>query len=59
MNAPTPSPARLPLLSLDDARERLLSQVEPLSRVEKVSTFEADGRVLAADLVSAWSLIHI
>ena len=53
MNAPTPSPARLPLLSLDDARERLLSQVEPLSRVERVSTFEADGRVLAADLVSA------
>ena len=40
-------------MSLDDALDRLLAQVEPLPRIESVSTFEADGRVLAADLVSA------
>ena len=40
-------------MSLDDALDRLLAQVEPLPRIESVSTFEADGRVLAADLVAA------
>lgn len=40
-------------MTLDDALERLLAQAHPLARVESISTFEADGRVLAADLVSA------
>ena len=48
MNAPRP-----PLRSLDDALADLLGRAAPLGRVESVSTFEADGRVLAQDLVSA------
>ena len=47
MNAP-----RAPLMPLDEARQRLLAQVQPLSGTESVATFDADGRVLAADLVS-------
>lgn len=47
MNTPRP-----PLRSLDDALQELLGHARPLS-VETVSTFEADGRVLAEDLVSA------
>jgi molybdopterin molybdotransferase len=53
MTAPDKTPARAPLMSLDDALASLLAQVVPLSGTETVSTFEADGRVLAADLVSA------
>ncbi len=49
MNAPN----RAPLLSLDEARQRLLSQIQPLSASEQVATFDADARVLAQDLVSA------
>ncbi len=48
-----PATARLPLASLDDAMARLLAHALPLSRSEAVSTFDADGRVLAQDLVSA------
>ena len=40
-------------MALDEALQRLLAQAHPLARVESVSTFDADGRVLAADLVSA------
>jgi molybdopterin molybdotransferase len=53
MNAPTKAPVRAPLMSLDDALANLLAQVTPLAGSETVSTFEADWRVLAADLVSA------
>ncbi|MDD2925943.1 molybdopterin molybdotransferase MoeA, partial [Rhodoferax sp.] len=42
-----------PLKPLDDALAELLGFAQPLGRVESVSTFEADGRVLAQDLVSA------
>jgi molybdopterin molybdotransferase len=48
MNAP-----RAPLRSLDDALADLLARATPLARVESVSTFDADGRVLAQDQVSA------
>jgi molybdopterin molybdotransferase len=44
---------RAPLRSLDDALAELLGHAAPLGGVESVSTFEADGRVLAQDLVSA------
>ncbi|MDA7415659.1 molybdopterin molybdotransferase MoeA [Xenophilus arseniciresistens] len=47
-----PAPARPPLRSLDDALSQLLAQAAALS-TEVVSTFEADGRVLAQDLVAA------
>ncbi|MDE2615941.1 MAG: molybdopterin molybdotransferase MoeA [Burkholderiales bacterium] len=48
MNAP-----RAPLKSLDQALAELLAQALPLAGTETVSTFDADGRVLAQDLVSA------
>jgi molybdopterin molybdotransferase len=41
------------LLSLDDALPQLLSQAVALPHVDTVSTFEADGRVLAQDVTSA------
>jgi molybdopterin molybdotransferase len=44
--------ARPPLLSLDDALAQLLASVQPLGRTELVTTFDADGRVLAEDVVS-------
>ena len=44
---------RPPLIPLDDALATLLSQAIPLADTDSVSTFEADGRVLAQDLVSA------
>jgi molybdopterin molybdotransferase len=43
---------RPPLLSLDDALAQLLDSVQPLGRTQTVSTFDADGRVLAEDVVS-------
>jgi molybdopterin molybdotransferase len=49
--ASSPVP-RAPLMALDEARERLLSSVEPLSGIERVACFDADGRVLADALVS-------
>lgn len=55
MTAPLSSPpaARRPLMALDDARAQLLSRATPLTAVDTVPTFDADGRVLASDLVSA------
>lgn len=44
--------SRPALMALDDALAALLSQATPLAP-EDVSTFDADGRVLAQDLVSA------
>ena len=41
------------LLSLDDALPQLLALAHPLATAEKVSTFEADGRVLAHDVMSS------
>lgn len=43
---------RPPLMALDDALASLLAQARPLGDVESVSTFDADGRVLAQDVVS-------
>ncbi|WP_457333975.1 molybdopterin molybdotransferase MoeA [Rhizobacter sp. P5_C2] len=50
----SPSAARSPLLSLDDALARLLAAVQPLpaDQAETLSTFDALGRVLAADVHS-------
>ncbi len=44
---------RSPLKSLDDALAQLLACATVLAEHESVSTFDADGRVLAQDLVSA------
>lgn len=52
MTAVQASPARAPLRPLDEVLADLLSRAEPLQGVDTVSTFEADGRVLAQDLVS-------
>lgn len=43
---------RSPLLPLDAALGQLLVAVTPLSETQKVPTMEADGRVLAQDVVS-------
>ena len=45
-------PAPKPLKSLDDALAQLLTYASALEGVEQVATFDADGRVLAQDLVS-------
>jgi molybdopterin molybdotransferase len=45
--------SRPPLRPLDDALADLLGQARPLPGAERVATFDADGRVLAQDLVSA------
>lgn len=45
--------ARAPLLSLDDALERLLANASPSLYTEQVPVGDADGRVLAEDVVSA------
>jgi molybdopterin molybdotransferase len=47
MNAPRPD-----LRPLDDALAELLVHAQPLEGTEAVSTFDADGRVMAQDLVS-------
>jgi molybdopterin molybdotransferase len=41
------------LLSLDDALPQLLAQANVLMGEQSVSTFDADGRVLAQDVISA------
>ncbi len=46
-------PARRPLMPLDEARASLLLQALPLTGHDLLPTFDADGRVLAEDLVSA------
>ncbi|VWX63803.1 Molybdopterin molybdenumtransferase [Burkholderiales bacterium 8X] len=43
---------RPPLMPLDEALARLLEAARPVMPFESVSTFEADGRVLAQDVVS-------
>ncbi len=50
----TQTPARPPLISLDDALARLMQAVRPFDTAEaqQVSTFDALGRVLAADVRS-------
>ncbi len=54
MNTASPPPApRAPLKPLDEAQSELLAFAAPLARVETVSTFDADGRVLAQEVVSA------
>ncbi|AVO48296.1 molybdopterin molybdenumtransferase MoeA [Melaminivora suipulveris] len=45
--------ARLPLKPLDEALAELLAHAQPLDGSETVSTFDADGRVLRADAISA------
>ena len=47
---------RKPLLPLDDALVQLLAAATPLAGVESLTTFDADGRVLAADVVSGLSV---
>ncbi len=47
------SGGRPPLMSLDDALERLLGAVSALPEIETVDTFDALGRVLADDVRSA------
>lgn len=52
MSLPVPA-ARPPLKSLDSALAELLAHAEVLPGVDEISTFDADGRVLAQDVVSA------
>ena len=51
--APATPLGRPPLKPLDQALDELLAGAAPLAPVERVSTFAADGRVLAQDLVSS------
>ena len=53
MNNLLPLVPRKPMLSLDDAVTQLLVDVTPLATSECIRTFDADGRVLAQDVVSA------
>ncbi len=46
------SSAAKPLMSLDDALSIILSHVQSISAMESVVTWDADGRVLAQDVVS-------
>ena len=50
---PVPQMARTPLKPLDQALAELLACAAPLAGFDEVSTFEADGRVLAQDVVSS------
>jgi molybdopterin molybdotransferase len=43
---------RPPLRALDDALADVLARAQPFAETEQVRTFDADGRVLAQDLVS-------
>lgn len=52
-SAATAPAARAPLKPLDQALAELLARAAPLPGVEVVSTFDADGRVLAQDLASS------
>ena len=45
--------ARAPLKALDVALAELLAQVSTLAGVEEVSTFDANGRILAKDMLSS------
>lgn len=46
------APPRAPLRPLDDVLADLLGRATPLGGTESVATFDADGRVLAQDLIS-------
>ena len=46
-------PAMKPLKPLDEALAELLAQAQPLAGHDTVITFDADGRVLAQDCISA------
>ena len=46
------SPLREPLKPLDEALVELLGHAAPLDKTETVLTFDADGRVLAGDVVA-------
>ena len=48
-----PVELRLPLKPLDEALAELLDHAAPLGKTQTVSSFEADGRVLAQDVVAA------
>lgn len=50
---PAQVPGRTPLRALDSALSELLAHAQPLGRTEWLDTLQADGRVLAQDLVSA------
>jgi molybdopterin molybdotransferase len=50
---PSTAPARAPLRPLDEALAELLAQALPLAGSQSVSTFDADGRVLAEDLLAS------
>ncbi len=50
------SMARAPLRPLDEALAELMAHARPLGDVEQVATFDADGRVLAQDVVS---ILHV
>ena len=55
MTAPTTTSAaapRGPLMLLDEALSRLLEHAQRIEGTQTISTFDADGRVLANDLVS-------
>lgn len=43
----------MPLRSLDDALAELMASAKPLADNEQVATFDADGRVLAKEVVSS------
>lgn len=47
------TPPRPPLMALDEALASLLAKALPKLPSESVATFDADGRVLAQDIVSA------
>ncbi len=49
----SPSTPRQPLKPLDAALVELLGHALPIGQTDTVSTFDADGRVLAQDVVSA------
>lgn len=48
-----PATPRPGLMTLDDALSQLLAHAEPLTGDDTLPTFDADGRVLAQDVVSA------
>ena len=52
-SATSQPPARAPLKPFDQALSELLARAVPLPGMETVSTLDADGRVLAQDLLSS------
>ena len=58
MTKSTSTPVRAPLMTLDHALVQLLAHAHPLNSVETVSTFDADGRVLAQALAKGGSTLN-